>query len=61
MVMIRLWTEDPPYEIKGKYWQAVVKENVLPDLGAGKMTVMAMLTFVSVRGLAVELSDQFTN
>ena len=38
-MMIRLWTEDPPYEIKGKYWQAVVKENVLPDLGVGKMTV----------------------
>ena len=37
-MMIRLWTEDPPYEIKGKYWQAVVKENVLPDLGVGKMT-----------------------
>jgi alkanesulfonate monooxygenase SsuD/methylene tetrahydromethanopterin reductase-like flavin-dependent oxidoreductase (luciferase family) len=38
-MMIRLWTEDPPYEINGKYWQAVVKENVLPDLGVGKMTV----------------------
>ena len=29
-MMIRLWTEDPPYEIRGKYWQAVVKDNVLP-------------------------------
>jgi alkanesulfonate monooxygenase SsuD/methylene tetrahydromethanopterin reductase-like flavin-dependent oxidoreductase (luciferase family) len=38
-MMIRLWTEDPPYDIRGKYWRAVVKDNVLPDLGVGKMTV----------------------
>jgi alkanesulfonate monooxygenase SsuD/methylene tetrahydromethanopterin reductase-like flavin-dependent oxidoreductase (luciferase family) len=38
-MMIRLWTEDPPYDIRGKYWQAVVKDNVLPHLGIAKMTV----------------------
>jgi hypothetical protein len=38
-MMIRLWTTDPPYDFRGKYWQAVVKDNVLSDIGVGKMTV----------------------
>ncbi len=38
-MMIRLWTEDPPYDIRGKYWKAVVKDNVLADIGVGKMAV----------------------
>src|SRR5690349_11434696 len=37
-MMIKLWTTDPPYDIRGKYWQAVVKDNLLPDIGVGKMT-----------------------
>jgi len=37
--IIRLWTEDPPYDIRGKYWQTVIKDNVLPHLGVAKMTV----------------------
>jgi len=38
-MMIRLWTEDPPYEIRGKFWKAVVKDNVLSHVGVGKMAV----------------------
>jgi alkanesulfonate monooxygenase SsuD/methylene tetrahydromethanopterin reductase-like flavin-dependent oxidoreductase (luciferase family) len=38
-MMIKMWTTDPPYDIRGKYWKAVVKDNILPDLGVGKMTV----------------------
>jgi alkanesulfonate monooxygenase SsuD/methylene tetrahydromethanopterin reductase-like flavin-dependent oxidoreductase (luciferase family) len=37
--IVRLWTTDPPYDIRGKYWQTVVKDNVLPHLGIAKMTV----------------------
>ena len=37
-MIVKLWTTDPPYDIRGKYWQAVVKDNVLPDLGVAKMT-----------------------
>jgi alkanesulfonate monooxygenase SsuD/methylene tetrahydromethanopterin reductase-like flavin-dependent oxidoreductase (luciferase family) len=38
-MIIRLWTEDPPYEMRGKHWNISVKDNVLPHLGIGKMTV----------------------
>ncbi len=37
-MIIKLWTTDPPYDIRGKYWQAVVKDNVLPHLGVAKVT-----------------------
>lgn len=37
-MMIKLWTSEPPYDFRGKYWQAVVKDNVLPQLGIGKIT-----------------------
>ena len=36
-MMIKCWTTDPPYDIRGKYWQAVVKDNILPDIGVGKI------------------------
>ncbi|MFO1067916.1 MAG: LLM class flavin-dependent oxidoreductase [Geminicoccaceae bacterium] len=38
-IILKLWSEDPPYDIQGKYWNFQVKDNVLPDLGVGKMTV----------------------
>lgn len=37
-MIVQLWTTDPPYDIRGQHWQAVVKDNVLPHLGVGKMT-----------------------
>ena len=37
-MIVKLWTTDPPYDIRGKYWQAVVKDNILPHIGVGKMT-----------------------
>jgi alkanesulfonate monooxygenase SsuD/methylene tetrahydromethanopterin reductase-like flavin-dependent oxidoreductase (luciferase family) len=33
--MIRLWTEDPPYDIPGKYWPMTLKERVWERLGIG--------------------------
>ena len=36
--IIKLWTTDPPYDIRGKYWQTVIRDNVLPHLGVAKMT-----------------------
>jgi alkanesulfonate monooxygenase SsuD/methylene tetrahydromethanopterin reductase-like flavin-dependent oxidoreductase (luciferase family) len=38
-IITRLWSSDPPYDIQGKYWQFHVRDNVLPDIGVGKMTV----------------------
>jgi alkanesulfonate monooxygenase SsuD/methylene tetrahydromethanopterin reductase-like flavin-dependent oxidoreductase (luciferase family) len=38
-MMIKLWTTDPPYDLRGKYWQTVVKNHVLPEIGVGKLTV----------------------
>ena len=38
-IITKLWSTDPPYDIHGKYWSFHVKDNVLPDIGVGKMTV----------------------
>jgi alkanesulfonate monooxygenase SsuD/methylene tetrahydromethanopterin reductase-like flavin-dependent oxidoreductase (luciferase family) len=34
-IIIKLWTSDPPYEIKGQFWTVSLKEHVTPDLGIG--------------------------
>jgi len=36
-IMQRIWTQDPPYEIEGEFWQVRLKNNVVPDLGIGFM------------------------
>ena len=32
-----IWASDPPYEFHGKYWDFVIKDNVLTDIGVGGM------------------------
>ena len=32
-----IWTSDPPYDFRGKYWNFEIKDSVLPDLGVGAM------------------------
>ncbi len=32
-----IWASDPPYEFHGKYWDFVIKDNVIADLGVGAM------------------------
>lgn len=36
-IIQRLWTEDPPYAIAGKYWQINTGRWLWPDLGCGPM------------------------
>ena len=35
--MIALWTQDPPYRLKGKRWQLGTERTWVPDLGMGGM------------------------
>lgn len=37
-MILRLWKEDPPYDIKGKYWSIKVEKNILPESGIGYLT-----------------------
>ena len=36
-IMQRIWSQDPPYEIEGEFWNVRLKDNVIPDLGIGYM------------------------
>jgi len=33
--IIALWTSDPPYDLKGKYWSISTAKTFFPDLGQG--------------------------
>lgn len=33
----KIWASDAPYEIRGKYWDVVIKDNLYPNLGFGDM------------------------
>jgi len=35
--MIALWTQEPPYRLKGKKWQLSTERTSMPDLGMGAM------------------------
>ncbi|WP_029352341.1 LLM class flavin-dependent oxidoreductase [Bosea sp. 117] len=32
-----IWSSDPPYNIKGKYWTVKIEDTILPKLGFGPM------------------------
>ena len=34
--MIRIWTEDPPYDIEGEFWDMHHHDFVLPHIGVGR-------------------------
>ena len=36
-MILHLWTHDPPYDLKGKYWQIKMDEWVWPEVGLGSM------------------------
>ncbi|MBI1777481.1 MAG: LLM class flavin-dependent oxidoreductase [Proteobacteria bacterium] len=36
-MMLRLWQQDAPYELKGKYWDITIKQWVYPELGVGSL------------------------
>jgi alkanesulfonate monooxygenase SsuD/methylene tetrahydromethanopterin reductase-like flavin-dependent oxidoreductase (luciferase family) len=33
----RLWSQDPPYALKGEFWNIEIKDGILPALGVGFM------------------------
>ncbi len=33
--ILQIWSSDPPYNIKGKYWNITVEETQIPELGQG--------------------------
>ncbi|MBV9260552.1 MAG: LLM class flavin-dependent oxidoreductase [Pseudolabrys sp.] len=33
--VLAIWASDPPYNLKGKYWNIVVERQLIPDLGQG--------------------------
>lgn len=33
--ILQLWTKDPPYDIRGKYWNTIITKNHLEELGVG--------------------------
>ncbi len=36
-IIHKIWASDPPYDIQGKYWNVVVKNECVPSLGFGPM------------------------
>lgn len=37
-IVLEIWNSDPPYDIKGKYWNVQIKKSIYPELGIGTMT-----------------------
>jgi alkanesulfonate monooxygenase SsuD/methylene tetrahydromethanopterin reductase-like flavin-dependent oxidoreductase (luciferase family) len=37
-MILKLWTEEPPFDIKGKYWSIKMEKNIIPHLGVGPVT-----------------------
>jgi alkanesulfonate monooxygenase SsuD/methylene tetrahydromethanopterin reductase-like flavin-dependent oxidoreductase (luciferase family) len=33
----QIWSQDPPYDIKGKHWHIKLTDNIIPELGVGYM------------------------
>jgi alkanesulfonate monooxygenase SsuD/methylene tetrahydromethanopterin reductase-like flavin-dependent oxidoreductase (luciferase family) len=33
----RIWSQDPPYDLKGEFWRIEIKDGILPALGVGFM------------------------
>nr|WP_253944287.1 LLM class flavin-dependent oxidoreductase [Pseudogemmobacter hezensis] len=36
-MILKIWSQDPPYDIQGKHWQIKITENIIPELGVGFM------------------------
>ena len=36
-IMQQIWSQDPPYEIDGEFWNVQLKDTVIPELGIGYM------------------------
>ena len=36
-MILRIWAQDPPYDIQGEFWNVQIKKAILPELGVGTM------------------------
>jgi len=35
--ILKIWSQDPPYDIQGKRWHVKLTDNIIPELGVGYM------------------------
>jgi alkanesulfonate monooxygenase SsuD/methylene tetrahydromethanopterin reductase-like flavin-dependent oxidoreductase (luciferase family) len=36
-MILRIWAQDPPYDIQGEFWNVQIKKAIMPELGVGFM------------------------
>ena len=36
-IMLKIWAQDPPYDIEGEFWNVRIKNAIVPELGFGTM------------------------
>jgi alkanesulfonate monooxygenase SsuD/methylene tetrahydromethanopterin reductase-like flavin-dependent oxidoreductase (luciferase family) len=36
-MILRIWAQDPPYDIQGEFWNVQIKKAIVPELGVGTM------------------------
>jgi len=36
-MILKIWSQDPPYDIPGKHWTIKITDNIIPELGVGYM------------------------
>ena len=36
-MILRIWAQDPPYDIRGEFWNVQIKNAIVPELGFGAM------------------------
>jgi alkanesulfonate monooxygenase SsuD/methylene tetrahydromethanopterin reductase-like flavin-dependent oxidoreductase (luciferase family) len=36
-MILRIWSQDPPYDIQGEFWNVQIKTAIMPELGVGFM------------------------
>src|SRR6185437_1612429 len=33
----KIWSQDPPYDLRGEFWNVSIKDAIMPELGVGFM------------------------
>jgi alkanesulfonate monooxygenase SsuD/methylene tetrahydromethanopterin reductase-like flavin-dependent oxidoreductase (luciferase family) len=36
-MILRIWAQDPPYDLQGEFWNVQIKKAIVPELGVGFM------------------------
>lgn len=37
-IITKIWSQDPPYNIEGKYWDVKLSKTIIPELGIGTLS-----------------------